>query len=98
MFFIISWRWVVKVDADIRMIKMTVRIFVDIRFEPRNDSEMGDPNRVAWSACWRSSFVNGPIEKSGLGMPLSTRNRAKKIGAWSRIGRQDANGLVPVSL
>ena len=36
---------------------------------------------------------------SGLfvAMPWSTENRAKKIGACSRIGRQEDSGLVPVS-
>src|SRR4051812_46253668 len=98
MFFIISWRCVVKVEADIRMIRTTVRIFVDVRLEPRKVSEIGDPKRVALSACSRSSLVSGPIEKFGFWMLFSTRNIAKKIGAWSRIGRHEANGLVPVSL
>src|SRR5450756_1923747 len=31
-------------------------------------------------------------------MLMSTRNRAKKIGDWASIGRQDANGLVPCFL
>src|SRR4051812_38513995 len=98
MFFIISWRWVVKVDADIRTIRTTVRIFVDVRSELRNDAEIGEPKSVALSACSRSSFVSGPIEKPSFWMLFNTRKRAKKIGAWSRIGRHEANGFVPVSL
>ena len=60
------------------------------------------PKIVDASACAASSRVIGPIGSlrpaAIPSRPLSTRNSAKKIGACSRIGRQEANGLVPRSL
>ena len=50
-------------------------------------------------SAWRaSSVVSGPISRCCTTYTLSTRNSAKKIGIWSRIGRHEENGLVPVFL
>src|SRR5450631_93667 len=64
--------------------------------------ERETPKIVDSFACRANVLSSGPI---GTLLPLaiavrllSTRNKAKKIGDWSRIGRQDENGLVPVRL
>ena len=99
MFFIISWRWVVKVVADIKMIRMTVMTWTfRLPSALRKVDDSGAPNKVDASACLASSGVRGPIPTPFWILSLSTRNSAKKIGACSRIGRHEANGLVPVSL
>ena len=41
----INWRWVVKVVADIKIIKMTVTIFVVASLEPKNVPESGAPKK-----------------------------------------------------
>src|SRR5450759_5177206 len=106
MFFIISWRWVVNVVADMRMIRTTVTIWVlrgsGLSPAPTKYEESGAPKTVDPSAERASSLVIRPIgccfSDAILGSAWSKRKRAKKTGDCSRIGRQDENGLVPVRL
>ena len=68
----------------------------------RNVSDSCAPRKVDCSAWAATSGVMGPI--GGVfpvaidSRPLSTRNRPKKNGDCSRMGRHEENGLVPVRL
>src|SRR6476619_8546516 len=102
MFFIISWRCVVNVVRDISTMSTTVMIWVLVVCAPTNLSDSDAPRIVDASAWAATGRVIGPI---GAWVPcamalrlFSTRNKAKKIGDCSRIGRQELNGLVPVRL
>ena len=61
------------------------------------DSEA--PKIVACSNCCATDWVIGPIcscfPEAISSMLLSTRNRPKKNGDWTRIGRHELKGLVP---
>ena len=72
---------------------------------PRNVSEIFAPKNSACAALSRYlPFKNpraiGAATPSGVfaAIPLSTVKSAKKIGAWARIGKHEANGLVLCSL
>ena len=43
----INWRWVVKVVADIKIIKITVTNFVVASLDPKNVPESGAPKKLA---------------------------------------------------
>jgi hypothetical protein len=102
MFFIISWRWVVNVLADMRMMRTTVTIWTVRLSAPMNRSDSCAPKKVdasASPASWRVIGPIGSVVPSEIFLrPLSTRNRPKKNGDCSRIGRHELNGLVPVRL
>ena len=87
----------VNVVSDIKMMRITVTIFVAVLGACTKVAESGAPRIVAWSACATSSALSGPIVLP-WGMPLRTRKSAKKIGDCSRMGMQDEKGLVPRSL
>ena len=55
------------------------------------------PSQVASLSCSTWPSVSTP-RVSPLAARSISRNSARKIGIWTRIGRQEANGLVPVSL
>ena len=99
MFFIISWRCVVKVVADIKTMRTIVTTLVLSEFAPRKWSESWAPKMVADSAWLATALVMGPIGSLApvaiFSRPLSTRKRPKKKGDWTRIGRHEENGLVP---
>src|SRR6478736_6020530 len=106
MFFIVSWRCVRNVVADIATTRMTVTQRTFEAASPNwaafmNVADSGAPRIVALSAWAARSWVSGPrfgrgyVPFASCGSELSTRNRAKKIGDWARIGRQDENGFVP---
>ncbi len=98
MFFVISWRCVVNVVADMRTMRMTVtiRVFVVVAWVKVSDSCA--PKICACSACRATSWVIGPIgsrlPSEMSWSPLRTRNRPKKNGLWTRIGRHELNGFV----
>ncbi len=107
MFLLISWRWVVNVVAVIISTRhsatiITVALASGLSPQtraPQNDSESGTfPKILASPNCFARSAVRNPCALSCLAAWSSSRNSAKKIGICRRIGRQDANGLVPASL
>ena len=72
---------------------------------PKNVSEIFAPKNFACAALSRYSPLRKPRAigagtPSGVfaAIPLSTVKRAKKIGAWARIGKHEANGFVLCSL
>ena len=100
MFLLISWRWVVKVVAVIASTRMAATICT-----PRtpcglvNEAEIGSaPNSSELPNCLAVASFRKPCAVPFLAAWSIRRNRAKKIGICIRIGRQDANGLVPESL
>ena len=99
MFLRISWRWVVKVVAVITATSDSVTTWTQtLPSAPRNVSEILTPSSSACSRSIASCVVRTPSPRWSLVASLMTRNSAKKIGAWARIGRQEAKGLVPASL
>src|SRR3954468_3231168 len=99
MFLLISWRWVRNVVAVIA----TTRIAASRRTLGRSVevklSEILAPKIVALAKLVARSEVSRARGSSGFLAAWSIRlNSARKIGICSRIGRQEANGLVPVSL
>jgi hypothetical protein len=89
----INWRWVVKVVADMKIIKTIEIIFVMPSELPKKVPDSGAPKKLA---CWaeiKYSPFNKPCGRFWL-IPFRTVNRAKKIGAWAKIGKQDAKGFV----
>src|SRR5690349_6971211 len=99
MFLVISWRWVVNVVADIRMISTTVTILVARFGACMNVDDSEAPKMVADSNCSAIGWVIGPMcawaPEAISSMLLSTRNRPKKNGDCTRIGRHELKGLVP---
>ena len=103
MFFVISWRWVVKVVADIRTMRTIVTIFVLIASLPRKVSDSRAPKIEACSACDGDGLVDRPDRvlaprarrRAMLSRPLRTWNSPKKNGDCARIGRHEEKGLVP---
>src|SRR6478735_5945592 len=99
MFFVMSWRWVVNVVADIRMISTTVTTFVAVLGACMNVEDSDAPKIVACSNCCAIGWVIGPMcacaPEAISSMLLSTRNRPKKNGDCTRIGRHELKGLVP---
>ena len=64
-----------------------------------NDAEIGSlPNSSDWPNCSAVLLSRKPCALPFLAAWSIIRNSAKKIGICNRIGRQDANGLVPESL
>ena len=59
--------------------------------------EIVAPKIFASANCWACASVSTPWPVPCFAAPSSSRNSAKKIGICTRIGRQEANGLVPVS-
>ena len=102
MFLLISWRWVVNVVAVIASTRIAATICTasDRRLRVRNVAEIGiAPNSSALPKLFGQ--VVGQERRAPspfVGAWSSSRNSARKIGICSRIGRQEANGLVPVSL
>ena len=71
--------------------------FVESSLDPKKVPESGAPKKLA---CWaeiKYSPLSNPCGRFWL-MPFRTVNSAKKIGAWARIGKQDAKGFVLCSL
>ena len=100
MFLAISCRWVVNVVAVIASTSSAATIWTArMPCELVNDAASGIlPNSSASPNCSACSSVMKPCAVPFLAAWSISRNSAKKIGIWSRIGRQDANGLVPESL
>src|SRR5699024_7919881 len=104
MFFMVSDFWVKKVTAHMQAMMTPARILVVTPPSPdfRKLSAMVTlPRRVEFEALRASSVVSGPqgspAAASGS-LLYSTRNRPKKIGICSSIGRHEENGLAPASL
>src|SRR3954447_13586204 len=97
MFLLISWRWVRNVVAVITRTRIAARIFTLTWSVLVNESEIFAPKMVALLRWLTSEVVSTPFAWSWAAW-LSSRNSARKIGIWIRIGRQEENGLVPVSL
>src|SRR6478609_2814738 len=99
MFLVISWRCVVKVVADIRMMSTTVTTLVAMFGACMNVEDSDAPKIVACSNCCAIGWVIGPmwacLPDAISSMLLSTRNRPKKNGDCTRIGRHELKGLVP---
>src|SRR5512141_1707339 len=98
MFFVISWRWVVNVVADIKMISTTVTTLVARLGACMNVEDSDAPKIVACSNCSATGWVIGPMAAWWFGfvigraissMLLSTRKRPKKNGDCTRIGRHE---------
>ena len=100
MFLLISWRWVrnvVAVIATTRIAAITITPTLPPLF--RNVSLMGIvPNSLLLPKDSARSSLRNPWALPCLAAWSSIRNSARKIGICTRIGRQEANGLVPVSL
>ena len=106
MFLLISWRWVVNVVAVIASTRIAATIITaDVAVGApgaRLQKRLRERDLPEVSAC---AELLGLLlgEEARAPSPFlaawsSSRNSAKKIGICSRIGRQDANGLVPASL
>ena len=99
MFFIVSCRCVVKVVTLIATMSTMTTAREAQESVWRKTSLSCAPKSVDDSMSAATDWVIGPIGSASpvemLSRPFSTRNRAKKIGDWSRIGMQEANGLVP---
>ena len=89
----INCRWVVKVVADIKIIKTIAIALVENSLDPRNVPESGAPKKLASRAEIKYSPFNKPRGWFWL-MLFNTQNSAKNIGAWARIGKQEAKGFV----
>ena len=99
MFLLISWRWVRNVVAVIattstrREDPHVGAVAVEVKL-----SEILAPKSVASAKLVDLLLGQGPPSSGCLAAWSISRNSARKIGICSRIGRQEANGLVPVSL
>ena len=99
MFLLISWRCVRKVVSVIASTSTAASTRTSTPSALRKVSEILPPANTAERSCSLSSGVIRPRLVSGLRAAWSSmRKSARKIGICSRIGRQDANGLVPESL
>src|SRR6476469_4608363 len=102
MFLRISWRCVVNVDSDMRMMSTAVRILTLRSFDPTKVEDSCAPKIVDFSMTEATPGVIGPMGACApvatCGRLLSTWNNAKKNGDCSRIGRHEENGLEPVLL
>ena len=100
MFLLISWRWVRNVVPVIATTRMAARIITAaLPSLLRNVSLIGIfPNSSELPNDLARSSLRKPCSLPFLAAWSSIRNSARKIGICTRIGRQDANGLVPVSL
>src|SRR3954447_4604794 len=97
MFLLISCRWVRKVVAVIATTRIAARIFTLTWSVLVNESEIRAPKMVALLRWLTSVAVRTPLGWSCAAW-LSSRNSARKIGIWMRMGKHDENGFVPVSL
>ena len=83
--------------ADIKIISAIAINFVESSVDPKKVPESGAPKKLAcWADIKYSPFSN-PCGRFWL-MPFKTVKRAKNIGAWARIGKQEAKGFVLCSL
>ena len=83
-----------KVVADIKTISAMVTSFVcPLVPELKNVLERLAPKNSAFCAAFNRSPLKNPCGTSRA-IPFNTVNRAKNIGAWARIGKHDARGLV----
>ena len=90
-----------KVVADISTMSSTVTTYVAVLSALRKVSDSCAPRKVDCSAWAATSGVMGPIGGVPGGDRLEAvehRNRPKKNGDCSRMGRHEENGLVPVRL
>src|SRR3954465_2092546 len=97
MFLLISWRWVRNVVAVIASTRIAARIFTLSWSVLVKESEIFAPKIVALLRWLTSEVVRTPLAWSCAAW-LRSRNSARKIGIWIRIGRHEENGLVPVPL
>ena len=90
-----------NVVADIAMISTTDTIWMWMLPSAfMNVPDSGAPKIVALSNDVGELLRHRPERSASSpaaisGSEFSTRNSAKKMGDWSRIGRHEANGLVP---
>ena len=83
--------------ADIKIIKKIAISFVPLSDDPKNVPDNGAPKKLAFWAVTKYSPYNKPCALFWL-IPFNTVKRAKNIGAWARIGKQEASGFVLCSL
>ena len=102
MFFIVSCAMVYHCVTDMMMIMATVTILTCV-LSPLSMKEEDRlaPRTLEFWTCSASACVSGPIEgrpylpSATAPSEASTRKRAKKMGICTRIGKQEAMGLVP---
>ena len=101
MFFIDSCAMVYHCVTDMMTIMATVTILTCVsELLMKEEDRLAPKTLEAWT-CSASCCVSGPIEgrpylpEATAPREASTRNRAKKMGICTRIGRQEAMGLVP---
>src|SRR5690606_17757561 len=100
----VSSFWVKKVTAHMQAMMMPARTLVLTPPSPEFRKLLAmvtSPRIVEWLALLASSVVSGPKASPPAAwgsLVNSTRNRPKKIGIWSSIGRHEENGLAPASL
>ena len=84
----INWRWVVKVVADIKIIKMTVTIFVVASLEPKNVKKGQDPKHHV-------GVIKAPNLSELIQIRLQVAVRQHRcLGRASRAAREQHDGQV----